>query len=58
MYIALGSNISDPEALHEALELLIKLKCASFLYETPSVYLNDQPSFLLHTLTDLSPSEL
>ena len=26
VYIALGSNISDPEALHEALELLIKLK--------------------------------
>ena len=65
VYIALGSNIGDRIlALHEAIKELQSigtLKCTSFLYETPPMYLNDQPSFLnaaCHLLTDLSPNEL
>jgi len=65
VYIALGSNIGDRiQALHEALKELQTigtLKCTSYLYETPPMYLNDQPSFLnaaCHIMTDLSPNEL
>lgn len=65
VYIALGSNIGDRiMALHEALKELRNigtLKCTSFLYETPPMYLNDQPTFLnaaCHLVTNLSPNDL
>ena len=65
VYIALGSNIGNRiMALDEALKELRNigtLKCTSFLYETPPMYLNDQPSFLnaaCHLVTNLSPNDL
>jgi hypothetical protein len=64
-YIAIGSNIGDrAEAFRDAitqLRLIGDVKCTSFLYETPPMYVTDQAKFLnaaCHLQTSLKPDEL
>ncbi|KAF8948730.1 trifunctional dihydropteroate synthetase, partial [Entomortierella lignicola] len=67
VYLALGSNMGDSAAnLSNALKLLeegdnVRVVDTSFLYETPPMYVTDQPSFLnaaCKIMTDLTPLDL
>ena len=64
-YIAIGSNVGDrvgafKDAIAQ-LRLLGEVKCTSFLYETPPMYVTDQEKFLnaaCHLRTSLRPEQL
>ena len=64
-YIAIGSNVGDrvgafKDAIAQ-LRLLGEVKCTSFLYETPPMYVTDQEKFLnaaCHLRTSLRPDQL
>ncbi|KAF9439304.1 trifunctional dihydropteroate synthetase [Entomortierella beljakovae] len=67
VYLALGSNMGDSAAnLTNALKTLekggnVRVVDTSFLYETPPMYVTDQPPFLnaaCKVMTDLSPLDL
>ncbi|KAI8355198.1 Dihydropteroate synthase-like protein [Mortierella sp. GBAus27b] len=67
VYLALGSNIGDSAAnITKALGLLeqagnVRVVDTSFLYETPPMYVTDQPPFLnaaCKVKTDLAPLDL
>ncbi|KAF9913534.1 trifunctional dihydropteroate synthetase [Lobosporangium transversale] len=67
VYLALGSNLGDSAAnLTNALRKLeqgehVRVVDTSFLYETPPMYVTDQPSFLnaaCKIMTDLKPLDL
>ncbi|KAF9109694.1 trifunctional dihydropteroate synthetase [Mortierella sp. AM989] len=67
VYLALGSNMGDSAAnLTNALKMLekddnVRVVDTSFLYETPPMYVKDQPPFLnaaCKIMTDLAPSDL
>ncbi|KAF9352303.1 trifunctional dihydropteroate synthetase [Mortierella sp. AD094] len=67
VYLALGSNMGDSAAnLTNALNMLeqdgnVRVVDTSFLYETPPMYVTDQPPFLnaaCKIMTDLAPLDL
>ncbi|KAG0299308.1 trifunctional dihydropteroate synthetase, partial [Dissophora globulifera] len=67
VYLALGSNLGDSAAnLKNALRLLeqgdhVRVVDTSFMYETPPMYVTDQPTFLnaaCKVNTDLAPLDL
>ncbi|KAI9175818.1 trifunctional dihydropteroate synthetase [Blastocladiella emersonii ATCC 22665] len=67
VYLALGSNLGDRAGhIHRALRLVVERATAiladtSFLYETPAMYVTDQPAFLnaaAKIYTPLSPLDL
>ncbi|CAO3574353.1 unnamed protein product [Mortierella alpina] len=67
VYLALGSNLGDSVAnLTNGLKMLeqggnVRVVDTSFLYETPPMYVTDQPAFLnaaCKIMTDLAPLEL
>ncbi|KAF9932864.1 trifunctional dihydropteroate synthetase [Linnemannia zychae] len=67
VYLALGSNLGDSAAnLTNALKLLeqdghVRVTDTSFMYETPPMYVTDQPAFLnaaCKIRTDLTPLDL
>ncbi|KAF9579791.1 trifunctional dihydropteroate synthetase, partial [Lunasporangiospora selenospora] len=67
VYLALGSNLGNsPANLENALKMLergnrVRVIDTSFMYETPPMYVTDQPSFInaaCKIKTDLAPLEL